>query len=50
MLGKPVLVYAKKSKPFIGRQGDRISPMQIKYVRKWSGGDQVKVEGLRLPI
>ena len=49
-IGKPVLVYAKKSKTFIGRQGDRISPMQIKYVRKWAGGDQIKVEGLRLPI
>ena len=49
-LGKPVLVYAKQSKPFIGRQGDKISPMQIKYVRKWSGGEPIKVEGLRLPI
>ena len=50
MLGKPVLVYARKSKPFIGRQGDRISPMQIKYVRKWSGGEPVTIKGLKLPI
>ena len=49
-LGKPVLVYVRKSKPFIGRQGDKISPMQIKYVRKWSGGEPIKIEGLRLPI
>ena len=49
-IGKPVLVYARESKPFIGRQGDKISPMQIKYVRKWSGGEPIKVEGLRLPI
>jgi hypothetical protein len=49
-LGKPVLVYARKSKPFVGRQGDRIAPMQIKYVRKWSGGEPVKIKGLKLPI
>ena len=50
MLGKPILAYVRKSKPFVGRNGDKISPMQIKYVRKWSGGEQIKIEGLRLPI
>ena len=49
-IGKPVLVYARKSKPFIGRHGDRIAPMQIKYVRKWSGGEPLKIDRLRLPI
>ena len=49
-IGKPVLVYARKSKPFIGKRGDRIAPMQIKYVRKWSGGEPVKIKGLKLPI
>ena len=49
--GKPLFANIRQSKPFISRSGDRISPMQVRYVRSWSGGKPIKIrEGLRLPI
>jgi hypothetical protein len=49
--GKPLFAFIKRSKPFIGKNGDSIAPMQVRYVRAWSGGKPLEIsEGLRLPI
>ena len=50
-LGKPMFAYIGKSKPFLGKQGDMITLMQVQFARSWSGGEPIKIsQGLRLPI
>ena len=50
-IGKPMFAFIKKSKPFLSKDGSMIAPMQVQYVRTWSGGEPMKIrQGLRLPI
>ena len=50
-LGKPMFAYIGKSKPFLGKQGDMITLMQVQFARSLSGGEPIKIsQGLRLPI
>tara|TARA_X000001388_G_scaffold67828_1_gene55288 strand:+ start:72 stop:632 length:561 start_codon:yes stop_codon:yes gene_type:complete len=51
LIGKPIFIYLDKSKPFIGKFGDKVELLQVQKFRRWNGGDvKEQREGLKLPI
>jgi hypothetical protein len=51
IIGHPMLIYLDKSKPFIGKEGKKITLMQVRKFMEWDGGSYKKQrEGLKLPI
>ena len=42
-LGKPVIVYVGKAKPFVNLEGETITPMKAKFFTKWEEGEKLNL-------
>ena len=42
-LGKPVIVYVGKTKPFVNLEGETITPIKVKNFTKWDEGEKLNL-------
>ena len=49
VVGKPILAKLKLSKPFIGRQGDKIRILRIVHASEWDT-DKIREDPIKLPF